>query len=254
MRLLLWQLRYEQKSYWRNPASALFTFAFPLMFLVIFASLNTGATVGFLGGLKYNQYFIPAIIAFGIISATYTQLAITLSLRRQSGALKRARTTPLPAWAVVGGLLLSSVVVAALITVLTTALGMAAYGVTFPGHYAALALDLAVGAMTFTSLGVMLATFVPNADAAPPVVNAVLFPVLFLSGTFFPVSPDATVTKIAELFPVRHFNLATFAAFDPRGPHGITHGFAWQDIAVMAGWGAVCAVIAARRFRWEPKR
>ena len=97
MKLLLWQVRYEQKSYWRNPASALFTFAFPLMFLVIFASLNTGATIGFFGSLEYNQYFIPAIIAFGIISATYTQLAITVSLRRQSGALKRARTTPLPA-------------------------------------------------------------------------------------------------------------------------------------------------------------
>ena len=254
MRLLLWQVRYEQKSYWRNPASALFTFAFPLMFLVIFASLNTGATIGFFGSLEYNQYFIPAIIAFGIISATYTQLAITVSLRRQSGALKRARTTPLPAWAVLGGLLLNSVVVAALIAMLTTALGMVAYGVTFPGHYAALALTLAVGAMTFSALGIMIATFVPNADAAPPVVNAVLFPVLFLSGTFFPVAPDATVTRIAELFPVRHFNLATFAAFDPRGPHGIAHGFAWQHIAVMAAWGVACAAIAARRFRWEPKR
>ena len=254
MKLLLWQARYEQKSFWRNPASALFIFAFPLMFLVIFASLNTGATVGFLGGLKYNQYFIPAIIAFGIISATYTQLAITVSLRRQNGALKRARTTPLPAWAVLGGLLLNSVVVATFIAALTTALGMAAYGVTFPGHYLALVLTLAVGAMTFSALGIMIATFVPNADAAPPVVNAVLFPVLFLSGTFFPVDPNATVTRIAELFPVRHFNLATFAAFDPRGPHGIGHGFAWHDLAVMAGWGAACAVIAARRFRWEPRR
>ena len=46
------QLGYEQKSYWRNPASAGFTFAFPVIFLVLFGSLNTGSTIDFLGGLK----------------------------------------------------------------------------------------------------------------------------------------------------------------------------------------------------------
>jgi ABC-2 type transport system permease protein len=253
VRLLLWQVRYEQKSYWRNPASAFFTFAFPLIFLVIFASLNNGTTVEFLG-LDYNQYYIPAIIAFGIMSATYTQLAITLSLRRQSGVLKRSRTTPLPAWAVIGGLFGNSALVAVLITILTTALGVLAYGVTFPGHYAALAVALAVGAVTFTALGVMVSTFVPNADAAPAVVNAVFFPVLFLSGTFFPVSPSSSVARIADLFPVRHFNLAVFTAFDPRIQHGIAYGFGWDHVAVMAAWAVVAAVVAVRRFRWEPSR
>jgi ABC-2 type transport system permease protein len=254
MRLLLWQVRYEQKSYWRNPASAFFTFAFPLVFLVIFASLNNGATIDLLGGLEYNQYYIPAIIAFGIMSATYTQLAITLSLRRHSGVLKRFHTTPLPAWAVIGGVLGNSAVVALLITVLTTGLGMLAYGVTFPGHYAALAIALVVGAVTFSALGVMVATFVPNGDAAPAVVNAVFFPVLFLSGTFFPIRSGSTVARIADVFPVRHFNLSVFAAFDPRTSHGWRHGFAWHHIWVMAAWAVVAGVVAARRFRWEPGR
>jgi ABC-2 type transport system permease protein len=254
MRLLLWQVRYEQKSYWRNPASAFFTFAFPLVFLVIFASLNNGSTIDLLGGLAYNQYYIPAIIAFGIMSATYTQLAITLSLRRHSGVLKRFRTTPLPAWAVIGGVLGNSAVIALLITILTTGLGLLAYGVTFPGHYAALAIALVVGAITFSTLGVMVATFVPNGDAAPAVVNAVFFPVLFLSGTFFPVRDGSTVARIADLFPVRHFNLSVFAAFDPRTTHGWRHGFAGNHIYVMAAWAVVAGVVAVRRFRWEPSR
>ena len=252
MKLLWWQVRYEQKAFWRNPARAVFTFAFPLMFLVIFSSLNSGDTIDFLGGLAYNQYFIPAIIAFGIMSATYSELAITVSMRRQSGQLKRSRTTPLPAWAVLAALLLNSAVIAALITALTTGLGMLAYDVTFPGHYVALALALTVGAMTFSALGIMVATFVPNADAAPPVVNAVFFPILFLSGTFFPVRPDSTVAHIANVFPARHFNLAVFDAFDPRAAHGLAHGFAWNHLAVMLVWGVAAGVIAVRRFRWEP--
>lgn len=252
--LVVHQVRYEQKAYWRNPASAFFTFAFPLVFLVIFASLNNGATVDFLGGLAYNQFYIPAIIAFGIMSATYTQLAITLSLRRQTGELKRFRATPLPPWALVGGLLGNSVVISVLITVLTSLLGIVAYGVTFPGHWLALAVALVVGAATFCALGVLVSTLVPNADAAPAVVNAVFFPVLFLSGTFVPIDPSSVLARIADVFPVRHFNEAVFTAFDPRLPRGVGHGFAWGDVGVMALWAVGAALLAVRRFRWEPRR
>lgn len=252
--LVAHQVRYEQKAYWRNPASAFFTFAFPLIFLVVFASINTGATIDFLGGLAYNQFYIPSILAFGVISATYTQIAISLSLRRQTGELKRFRATPLPTWALVAGLVGSSVVVAALITVLTTGLGVLAYDVTFPGHWPALAVALLVGAATFCAIGVMVSTLVPNADAAPAVVNAVFFPVLFISGTFFPLPPDALVTRIANVFPVRHFNNAVFTAFDPRLPSGPGHGFAWSDVTVMALWGVAAGVVGVWRFRWQPRR
>jgi len=254
VRLLVWQGRHELKCYWRNPASTFFTFAFPLIFLVIFASLNNGETINYLGGLAYNQYFIPSIIGFGIISATYTQLAITLSLRRQTGVLKRLRTTPVPVWAIFGGLVVCAFVVSALIAALTTVLGIAAYGVVFPGHWVALAVALLVGAATFCALGVAVSTLIPNADAAPAVVNGVFFPILFLSGTFFPVEPGTTIGRIASVFPIQHFNLAVFSAFDPRLPHGPAYGFAWGDVAVMALWGLGAGLVAVRRFRWESSR
>ena len=84
--LALHQLKYEQKSYWRNPASAAFTFAFPVMFLVIFASLNIGATIDFLGGLNYNQYYVPGIICFGVILQGKTSHAQNIA-EAVSGAL-----------------------------------------------------------------------------------------------------------------------------------------------------------------------
>ncbi len=246
------QVRYEQKAYWRNPAAAFFTFAFPLIFLVIFASINSGSTVDVRGELSFNQYYIPAIICFGVISATYTQIGINLSFRRQSGELKRFRSTPLPPSILVGGLLGSAVLVSLLIFALTTALGIVAYGVELPSHYLALALSLLVGAATFCALGVAIASLVPNADAAPAVVNGVLFPLLFLSGVFFPL-PPGVLTRIADVFPISHFVQAVFTAFDPRLPDGFTHGFAWTDLGLMALWGVVGAVVAVRRFRWEPR-
>ena len=130
------QLRYEQKSYWRNPASAVFTFAFPVVFLLLFGSLNTGSTIDFLGGLKWNQYYIAGILCFGVISASFTNLAMTVCIRRDEGVLKRLHGTPLPATSLFGGLLLNSIVVAAVLTAILLSIAVALFDVTFPGHWA----------------------------------------------------------------------------------------------------------------------
>ena len=62
------------------------------------------------------------------------------------------------------------------------------------------------------------------------------------------------MARIADLFPIRHFNLAVFNAFDPRVAHGVRHGFGWGHLAIMGIWALVAGVVAVRRFRWEPSR
>jgi hypothetical protein len=59
---------------------------------------------------------------------------------------------------------------------------------------------------------------------------------------------------LANFFPIRHFTNAVFAAFDPRLPHGITHGWTGNDLLVMAIWGLAGVLVSLRRFRWEPSR
>jgi ABC-2 type transport system permease protein len=252
--LAVHQLRYEQKMYWRNPASAVFTFAFPVMFLVIFASLNNGGTIDFLGGLDYNQYYVPGIICFGVISATYTNLAMTLTIRRDDGLLKRLKGTPLPPVSLFGGILLNAVIIALVLTAIVAVAGILFYGVTFPGHWPALIVSLMLGAACFCALGIAVCCFIPNADAAPAIVNGVLFPILFLSGVFFPLQDTSFLTKVANVFPIRHFTNAVFAAFDPRLPKGPGHGWSGGDLLVMALWALAGVVVALRRFRWEPAR
>ena len=249
--LLVHQVKYEQKAFWRNPAAAGFTFAFPLMFLVLFASLNGGNKVSFLGGVKYNQYFIPAIAAYGVVTACYNSLGIALPLRRDAGILKRMRSTPLPTWAAVGGYIGNSMVTAILLLVLTLGFGTIAYGLVWHGHVLALACTLVLGAATFCALGVAVAAVIPNGDAAGPIVNFTMLPVLLLSGTFFPINGTNAISKIADYLPVRPFNEAMFAVFNPytRG-----QGFDGRSMLVMALWLVAGAVFATRRFRWEPRR
>jgi ABC-2 type transport system permease protein len=251
MRLLSWQLRWEQVAYWRNPQAAFFTFAFPLMFLAVFASLNAGHHLSEYGGISYNQYFIPAILAFGLMSACYSNLAMGLTERRENGALKRLRTTPLPAWALVGGMLLSCIVVTVLLAILTVGAGVLFYSVHLPYHVLPLIAALALGAVTFCALGIAISTYVPNADAAPAIVQFPFFLLNFISGVFFPAPTSGFLHDAAQAFPLVHLVNASFAAFDPRVTGS---GFRGGDLLVLALWAVGSTAIAVRRFRWEPKR
>jgi ABC-2 type transport system permease protein len=97
--LVFWQIRYEQRAYWRNRGRGIFTFVFPIMFLVIFASLDSGQTIASRGHIAFNDFFVPGILAYGIIATTFVNLAIGTAILRDQGILKRMQGTPLPRWA-----------------------------------------------------------------------------------------------------------------------------------------------------------
>jgi ABC-2 type transport system permease protein len=244
------QLVQEQKRFWRNPASAIFTFIFPVMFLVIFASLNSNDRIEDLGNIRYSQYFTPSIVAFGIFSACFVNLAISMPYRREDGQLKRVRSTPLPPGVFLGGLIINTLLLGALLATVVTVTGVAFYGVHFyTARLVALLVTFAVAAASCCALGLALATFIPNADAAPAIVNFIYFPIVFISGAFFPVSQTSFLARVASFFPFRHVILAVFACFDPRRSGA---GFEWGHVTVIAAWGVLGVFVAIRRFRWEP--
>ena len=244
--LLAHQVGYEQLSFWRNPPSAIFTFIFPVVFVVIMGALFGGVgKSSYFGGVSALQYYVPTIAALSVLGSCYGQLAIALATRRQNGILKRARATPLPAWAYFGGLLAHC----ALVSVIDIALIVGAarlYGVPFPSDWAAIVLTLVLGAVSFCALGVAVASVISNAEAAPAVAQLVLFPLMFISGTYLPIHSQ-TLNHVAGWLPVRPFNQALL------GPFAHHTGPGWGNLGVLLAWGAVGAIVAIRRFRWNPR-
>ena len=118
------QIRYVNKAFWRNPASVFFTFAFPLMFVVIFTSLLGSGDLT-LNGVTINlsTYYVVAEAAFGVISATYSNVAISTTFSRDGGILKRTRGTPLPAWAYMSGRVIHAMILAFILVAITVAFG-----------------------------------------------------------------------------------------------------------------------------------
>jgi ABC-2 type transport system permease protein len=245
------QVRWEQKQFWRNPAAAAFTFAFPIMFLVIFMAINGGNQVSVSNGrVHFAQYYVPAIIAFGLISACYTNLAFTLSINRENGILKRLRGTPLAPGAYMSGVVSSVIVIALILTLLTTAMGLLFYHVTFPNRYLGLVVTVAAAGFCFSALGTAVSTFVPNEDAAPAIINFILFPLLFISGTFGSIKNSSVLAQIANIFPIRHLILLLVAVFNPRISGS---GISLTNLGMLLLWGVIGIVISLRRFRWEPR-
>jgi ABC-2 type transport system permease protein len=250
--LIRHQFRFDQKVFWRNPASVFFTVMLPLIFLFIFATIFGNEEIEE-RGVKTTTYYVPAIVALAVISATTQSLAINLTQDRERGLLKRVRGTPLPVPAFVAGRVGNSLVVSILMVVLVAVIGRLVYDVSLPDQtIPAVLVTLAVGAFSFCCLGFALTTIIPSEDAAPAVSNAVVLPLYFISGIFIPDSEiPSGVLHFADLFPIRHFFEAFFTAWDPNTTGA---GFEWGDLAVVAAWGLAGLAIAMRFFRWEPRR
>jgi len=252
--LALRQVRYTNKAFWRNPASAFFTFAFPLMFLVIFTALFGNDKVAVLPGVevRVSTFYVAAIAAFSIITATFTNLAVNVTFTRDAGILKRIRGTPLPSWAYMFGRIVHAILVAFLLVIIVTAFGAAFYHARVPSRtLPAFIVTIILGAACFSALGLAMTAAIPNADASPAIVNATILPLLFLSGSFIPIEcTTAWYVKLAEVFPVYHFAQAMQKAyFSPTG-----NGFSWGHLLVLSLWGVAGVVLAVLFFSWEPRR
>jgi len=254
LRLALRQVRYENRAFWRNPAAAFFTFVFPLIFLVIFNLLFGNDELTVAGGTtNISTFYVAGIAALSVVYTGYTGLTMLVSLAREQGLLKRVRGTPLPPWAFIAGKLMHATLTMVLLVAVVVTIGAIFYGVDVPTKtMPAFIITLVIGAAAFSSLGLAITAGIPNADAAPAIVQASSLPLLFISDVFIPPgqAPEWLIA-IANFFPIKHLSEALQTPFNPFEPG---YGFEPLHLAVMAAWGGAGVVISLRFFSWEPKR
>jgi ABC-2 type transport system permease protein len=245
---------YDLRAFARSRQSQFFALALPVLFLVIFASVfggsgNTTAVAG--GQISTSVYYVPGIIALGVIAACFGNLAASVTAQRERGVLKRRRATPVPAAAVIAGRVLAAVAVAVVMAAALLGIGWAAYGARVPGRTAAaLAVTVVIGAACFCCLGYALTSLIRNEDAALPAAMAITLPLYFISGVFVPVTVlPHWLADAGEIFPVRHLANALLAAYNP---HTTGPGFAGPDLLILAAWGAAGLLVAVRTFSWLP--
>jgi ABC-2 type transport system permease protein len=252
MRLWIRQVGYEQRIFWRNRRAAFFTFAFPLIFIILFGILQKGNRYSEMPGIDATQFIIPGLLAYAIVSSTFSQLAIQLARYRDSGVLKRMRGTPLPFFTWLSALIVSSLVVVAVTTVITFAYAGLALGATLPtSTLPGFLATVALGSVAFSALGLALLRVTRNPEAAPIVVNVVVLPLTFISSVWYPSGGPHWLQRVAAALPLQPLADGLQHAFDPRvsGP-----GFVGTDLRTLAIWGVVGSVLMVRAIRAEVHR
>ena len=246
MSLLLHQLRAEQLVFWRSREAAVFIFIFPPMLYLLLGSIYDGT----IDGEPAASVLLAGLLAYGAANTAFAGLTIQLVIRRESGLLKRLRSTPLPAPMYLASVLLSTLFVFALQFATILVLGVALFDAELPGDWLSLLLTLLVSVAAFAGIGLGAASLIRSAEGSSAVVNVILLPMAFLSGSFGPTRDFPEVLQaLGDVLPLKYVVDAVSAVY----LDGEAFWEQGRGLAIAAAWGIAGLLVAWRRFGWEPR-
>lgn len=246
MKLLVHELRNQQRLFWRNRELAFFTLILPLILYVMLGSVQQDEEIE---GVRGSEYLLVGMIGYGAAAIGFGALAMSLVYRREDGTLKRLRATPLPATTYIGAVLASILISFAITTVILFVLGALLFDVGRPHQVVSVVALIVLGALAFAALGLAGAALVRSDTAAVAVLNGIYLPMTFLSGSYF--SPEAFpefLQRIGDLLPLTYYIEVARDVMLEGKP-------LWEDtgaLLVVAAWGAAGGLVALRRFSWVP--
>jgi ABC-2 type transport system permease protein len=248
--------RVELLSFVRERTAMVFTFAFPVLLLVIIASIVHGEDIG--GGLDFAQYLVAGMIGAGVFGTGFQTLAIAIPIERDTGALKRLAGTPMPKSCYFLGKIAVVVVVTVVQNLLLLTIGVLAFGLRLPhtaGQWLTYLWVALLGVSACTLLGVALAGLVRNSHAAPALVPPIAIVLQFISGVFFVfTSLPGWMQTIGALFPLKWLTQGMRSVFLPAAYAAREPAGSWElplVALVLAAWCCLGLLVAVPTFRWR---
>ncbi|GAB2685042.1 ABC transporter permease [Thalassiella azotivora] len=249
----------ELKQFFREKDAVIFIFAFPIIMLGLFAVVFGGDNRigGPAGTVDFSLYFLPGMLAAGIMLTSFQTLALTIATEREDGTLKRLRGTPMPPLAYflgkVGLVLVTSLTQSALLL----AYAALVFGVdlpTDPARWWTFAWVFLLGSASGSVLGIAFSSVPRSARSASAVVTPVVLVLQFISGVFFVFNDlPSWLQTVASLFPLKWQAQGMRSVFLPDAMESFEVAGSWQHGAtavVLATWLVVGLLACVRTFRW----
>jgi ABC-2 type transport system permease protein len=250
--------RYEIRGFFRERDALIFIFAYPIIMLAIFATVfgQDGATVA--DGIPFAQYFLPGMIATGVLLSSFQSLAISIPVERDEGGLKRLGGTPLPPAAYFLGKVGQVLVVSVLQVALLLAVASLLFDVELPSdaaRWGTFAWVFVLGTAAGAVCGVGFSSLPRSGRSASAVVTPVVLVLQFISGVFFTFYElPSWMQQVASVFPLKWMAQGMRSVFLPEEAASLEVGGSWQHgatAAVLAAWLVVGLVVGVRTFRWR---
>lgn len=237
----------EFKLYLRQPQAAFFTLAFPLLLLIMFGSIYGNKPTPFFGGRGMVDVSAPAYMALIMGSTGFMSIAIVVATYRERGVLRRFRATPLRPAAIIGSQVVVNFFMTLAGALILVAGALLIYHMQFQGSVGAALIGFTLSALSFFSVGFVVASVSRTSRIAQILGMVLYFPNIFLSGATVPkqIFPPAMRT-ISKILPMTHVVDLLQGLWI-----GDTFSRHVAAVAVLAGLLVVGAFVSAKTFRWE---
>jgi ABC-2 type transport system permease protein len=255
--------RLELKEFFRQRESVFFTLAFPLMMLLFFGSIvnyKVGDTGGS-AGISFARYFVPGILASGLIGVAFQTVAIQIAIERDKGTLKRLSGTPMPPSAYFIGKIIMVLALVLLESFILLAVAKLLGKVSLPTDWhkwVTFTIVTIVGVAAGSLLGIVFSSVPRTGKAAPAVVTPIALALQFISGIYFVFTQaNPTVQQIGALFPLKWIAQGYRSVFLPDAMKQLEPAHAWEPgrtILILGLWAAGGLFLALRTFRWRARK
>jgi ABC-2 type transport system permease protein len=256
LRIAAARARLELRLFSRDPAQVIFSFAYPILMMLIFAAVFRNDTVA--GGVTYTQYFLSGIAATGIMLSSFQALGIRIALERDEGELARLQALGTPAVSYFLGKAAQVLVTASLQLAGLLLVARFAFDVAMPidaAHWFAFGWVAVLGALAGTVLGIAVSLLPHKGRSADTMIATIALVLQFFSGVFFVYSRLPTwMRDIAAVFPLKWLTQGMRSAFLPDRAASAEVSGSWQHdwtAAVLLAWIVIGVIVCARSFRWR---
>ncbi|MFD3619197.1 ABC transporter permease [Streptomyces sp. NPDC058676] len=249
----------ELRQFFRQRDHVVFTFAFPVVFLFLFASIFRDDVRG--AGINASQLYVPAMMAAGIMSTSFQSLGISIAIERDEKVLRRLRGTPMPPAAYFLGKIWLVLVTGLLETAILLLVGTAFYDIDLPsdaGRWLDFAWIFVLGLTACALLGIAVSSVPKTGKSATSVVVLPFLVLQFISGVYIAIDtiPD-WMLNIGALFPLKWMCQGLRGVFLPESAQVLEQAGSWEFGRIALVLGAWCVgglLLCLLTFRWKNRR
>lgn len=249
----------ELRQFFRQRDQAIFTFAFPIVFLFLFASIFSNDVEG--AGITASQLYVPSMIAAGIMSTSFQSLGISIAIERDNKQLRRLRGTPMPPASYFLGKVWLVLVTGLLETVALLAVGVLFYDIELPTgavDWLTFGWIFVLGLTGCALLGIAISSLPKTGQSASSVVVLPFLVLQFISGVYIAIDtiPD-WLLNIGALFPLKWMCQGLRGVFLPETAAVLEQAGGWEYGRIALVLGACCIgglVLCLLTFRWKSRR
>ena len=245
----LWQLTWlEIKIFLREPMGAFGTIVFPvLVFVLVGRGLGNRLAARSTAISGFVRVSLPVLVAVMIVLAAVSSMVTIVAIYREGGILKRLRATPLRPQTILTAHVVVKLLLSALSLLLMMLAGKRYYPIPVQAPLFGFTVALLISTWSILSIGFLIASIVPTARFAQPISAAILYPMIAVSGLFFPITAlPPGLQALARLTPLTYAVslLEGIWKGEPWSAH-------WLDAAALAAIFAIFTALSAKIFRWE---